>query len=387
MNSRIINEQEPIDLGNAAEARENSTESPASDRLINQIFHFHKSIIQHINAGLITIDLQGRITFANRAAAELLKTRVADLLDAPFEPIFESPEEARLLLNICDEQQGRLDNLELRIRRLDGQTVVAGITAAFFQDKANQVEGIVLLFQDVTELHHLRRRMEQMERMALLGELSAGIAHEIRNPLAGIKAATQVLEDQFPPGDLQAELMRRVIREVDKANALLKEFFKFARPARPEPALCRLADMVDHVRLLLEAQFKKKEIDLRVDCPEDLPAIFADDQQVEQVLINLFLNAMDVLDGNGVISVNARRDGAMVRMTVADNGPGISAETQAKIFNPFFTTKSSGVGLGLSICSRLVSENGGTIEVESETGRGTRFHVRWPTDEVKDTTA
>ena len=280
-----------------------------------------------------------------------------------------------------------LDNLELSIRRLDGQTVVAGITAAFFQDKANQVEGIVLLFQDVTELHHLRRRMEQMERMALLGELSAGIAHEIRNPLAGIKAATQVLEDQFPPGDLQAELMRRVIREVDKANALLKEFFKFARPARPEPALCRLADMVDHVRLLLEAQFKKKEIDLRVDCPEDLPAIFADDQQVEQVLINLFLNAMDVLDGNGVISVNARRDGAMVRMTVADNGPGISAETQAKIFNPFFTTKSSGVGLGLSICSRLVSENGGTIEVESETGRGTRFHVRWPTDEVKDTTA
>lgn len=397
LNSKLINNNDPeADLFQVPEAKPDGGKL-TQNRLINQIYHFHKSIIQNINAGLVTIDLKGQITFVNRSTAQLLGYEIEEILEKNIRDFFKSAEEADKFLNLCTIPGKKIGDWESEFIRKSNQKIIVGINASHLEDVSNNFEGVVLLLRDLTEIHQLKHQLERMERLALLGELSAGIAHEIRNPLAGIKAATQLLEENFTEDNFQHQVVTRIIREVDKANRLLKEFFKFARPTRPKPGFYNIEKIVDNVYLLLAPRLKNKEIKFQEKFPVVTPQAYVDETQMEQVVLNLFLNAIDAMKNGGILKVIISKkklnpieskkanysmfnqDLYYVLLEISDTGTGISAENLKKIFNPFFTTKSDGLGLGLSICSRLMEENNGKIDVVSQEGKGATFVLALPT--------
>jgi signal transduction histidine kinase len=282
------------------------------------------------------------------------------------------------------------DSRETSLVTKDGKIIPIGFSTTPINDEKNKDgSGVIFIFRDISDLINFRRQMERMDRLATLGELSAGIAHEIRNPLAGIKTSAEVLEESFSPGDFRAQLVSRIVKEIDRSNKLLQRFFHFAKPSRPKPDFHSLKLIVDGVYLLLAPKLAKRKILFKSEFEENLPDIYIDESQFEQVILNLFLNAFDSMPKGGELSVSAVFDknlrysdtqknvGAII-ISVADKGVGISDEKIEKIFNPFFTTKSDGVGLGLSISSRLLQENQSKIDVESEVNKGTTFKLFLP---------
>jgi two-component system sensor histidine kinase HydH len=365
-------------------------------QLIDKVYNFYKSIIQNINGGLLTLDLDGDITFANRIAAKMLGYSPEELLNKSISEIFEENEESLKTLRLMFLPGKRIDDKEIGFRQKDGNVIIVGLSTSPIHDENNKFDGIVLLFRDLTEVRHLKMQIERMERLALLGELSAGIAHEIRNPLAGIKAAAQILEDSYSSEDFRYQVIERIIREVDKANRLLQEFFKFARPTKPKLKFHDIEMIIDGVYLLLAPKMQKRTINFDVDFGSDVPRVYVDETQLEQVILNLFLNAVDAMDQGGTLKVSTFKkklrildkekerlnvdtnELVYVLVEISDTGDGIPEENVSKIFNPFFTTKTEGVGLGLSICSRLIEENAGKIDLASQEGTGTTFVLALP---------
>jgi PAS domain S-box-containing protein len=364
--------------------------------LINKVYNFYKSIIQNINSGLIAIDLQGQITFVNQPAAKMLGYNREELIRKNIYELFNEDESSQKCLRLLFLPGKKIDDKEVKFRKKNNTAILVGLNVSPIHDENNKFDGIVLLFRDLTEIRELKFQIERMERLALLGELSAGIAHEIRNPLAGIKASAQILQDGVDDENLQQKIIDRMIREVDKANRLLKEFFKFAKPTKPNLKFHDLELIIEGVYLLLKSKFQYKNIEFATKYETGIPQIFVDDTQIEQVIINLFLNGIDAMPNGGRLNINTFKkqlhilensvnsannvDGKMdyVILQITDSGAGIEKKNLEKIFNPFFTTKVDGLGLGLSICSRLTQENGGKIDVQTEPGNGTTFMLALP---------
>ena len=360
-------------------------------RQLERVFHFHRSIIQHINTGLVTVDNSGKITFLNQAIVDMLGYTVKELQDKDISVLFKS---------LDKEQKDELlmppiREIELFCSTSKAEDIPVAVSSNNLHDQENSHEGIIIIIRDISDVYSLRKQMERMDRLAVLGEVAAGIAHEIRNPMAGVKLNAQLLEDEFGDNERIAPYTDRILREIDRANKLLLEFFDFAKPSKPTKSLIDIEMIIDSVYLLLTPVFRKNSVKLLTDFSTLLPQVYVDPSQLEQVMINLFINAIDALknkEGERSIKVLTRivnrKDygqknyGKMVEMVeiqIIDNGVGIQEDLLEKIFNPFFTTKQDGVGLGLSISSRLIEENNGRLDVESALGSETRFIMLLPT--------
>ncbi|MEJ2049414.1 MAG: ATP-binding protein [Calditrichota bacterium] len=397
LNNRFAGFLEANDSENSIpyEKGDESTDTFDQDLLLNKVYNFYKSIIQNINSGLIAIDLLGQITFINQPAAKMLGYEREELIRKNIYEIFNEDQASQKCLRLLFLPGKKIDDKEVTFRKKNNTAILVGLNVSPIHDENNKFDGIVLLFRDLTEIRELKLQIERMEHLALLGELSAGIAHEIRNPLAGIKASAQILQDGVDDENLQQKIIDRMIREVDKANRLLKEFFKFAKPTKPNLKFHDLELIIEGVYLLLKSKFQNKNIEFSTEYETEIPQIFVDDTQIEQVIINLFLNGIDAMPNGGRLKINTFKkqlhvlentvsvnnvDGKMdyVILQITDSGAGIEKKNLEKIFNPFFTTKVDGLGLGLSICSRLTQENGGKIDVQTESGNGTTFMLALP---------
>ena len=361
---------------------------------LQSIFSFYKAIIQNMSSGLLSLDLDGNITFFNKAALKVLKYKAEDLIEKPATMLCGDDIPSKELLSKVITERIALEGKELRLIDGDGKYIRIGFSSMPLHDESNSHEGMILIFRNLTEILEMRQQIERMERLATLGELSAGIAHEIRNPLAGIKASAQVLQESFDGNDFRGELADRIVKEIDRSNELLKEFFKFARPSKPHRSFYDIEMIVDGVYLLLAPRFKKNNITFLKNLSDQIKQVYVDENQIEQVFLNLFLNSIDALPDGGEISITTGlskmtvsylKDGKTVtdlvqavEIIVSDNGAGIKPDILEKIFNPFFTTKSNGLGLGLSISNRLINENGGKMEVESRPNEKTTFHLMLP---------
>jgi len=337
-------------------------------RLIDKVYTFYKTIIQNINVGLLTIDLSGNITFANRLAAHLLGYNIEELLDKNVRVIFGEDKESQKILDMLFIPGKQLNEKEIIFRHRSGENILVGLNTSPIHDDKNNFDGVVLLFRDLTDIVHLRRQIE----------------------------AAQILEESFDAEDFRYQLVERVIREVDKANQLLQEFFKFARPTKPKLRFHDIEMIIDGVYLLLAPKLKKRNIQFVANFSDDVPQVYVDETQLEQVILNIFLNAIDAMPGGGTLKVSTFRKILQLHekekerlkveadvfnyviVEISDTGTGIEPEKIDKIFNPFFTTKPDGVGLGLSICCRLIEENGGKINVTSQPGKGTTFLLGLP---------
>jgi signal transduction histidine kinase len=261
--------------------------------------------------------------------------------------------------------------------------------------------GTIISFRDISEIKRLQVEMIRMDRLASLGVLASGIAHEIRNPLAGIKTMAQTLEEEMAPGDSRQEYLSRIIRQVNRLDELLKAFFSYARPRPPIKKWHDLPDIVHEVTMLLNKRISSTNVVLEEKYAKNLPQIFVDLNQIQQIFINLILNALDAMPKGGTLTLTAEpvrtalkavdrrrknfrrklQETLYVKVSVQDTGSGIPAEHLDAIFDPFFTTKSQGTGLGLSIVYRILEEHGGEIQVSSKVGKGTTFTLLLPAEE------
>lgn len=229
------------------------------------------------------------------------------------------------------------------------------------------------------EIHRLHEtQMSRAEHFATLGELAAGLAHEIRNPLAGIAGVIEIVGRDLPPNSAARAVIKDAKEEAVQINRILTDLLETARPKPPQFQVKDISGTAEHAVMFARQQAITKRIMIELNSSEAIPPVDHDPNQVNQVLLNLLLNAIQAMDKPGTIHVSLRRDGDKALITVADEGKGIAEENLPNIFRPFFTTKGHGTGLGLSLARRIVEAHGGTIRVRSELGKGTQFEVRLP---------
>lgn len=357
---------------------------------LDKVYDFQKSIIQKMGSGLFTVDMDGLITFANKASLKTLGFDYEAVQGKDITDFFVDRKEGGEVIQKILSDHITFESYETYWMSKDGEPVPIGFSTSYIKmDTQEDSEGVLFLFRNITQVNNLRSQIERMDRLATLGELSAGIAHEIRNPLAGIKTSAQVLEESFSPGDFRSQLVSRIVKEIDRSNELLKKFFNFAKPSKPKQEFQNIEMIIDGVYLLLASRLRKKNILFKTDFAESIPQVYIDSSQVEQVILNVFLNAVEAITKSGEIHVKIsiaqkiklKEDSAQsdaICIEISDDGVGIPDDRLEKVFNPFFTTKSDGVGLGLSISSRLLEENGGKIELESKENEGTMFRIYLP---------
>jgi signal transduction histidine kinase len=245
---------------------------------------------------------------------------------------------------------------------------------------AGQVERVVYYEKDATEEKRLEQRLHQSERLKALGTLAAGIAHEIRNPLATINFNAQMLNRELELGPLQRQMFSDLLGEVKKIDGIVQQVLHFARPREPQFLANRLDEVVTYCFDLSKVYLRKANIEVSMDLAEDLPAITMDFNQISQVVMNLLINAIEAMPEGGRLSVGIERSETppALILWVRDTGVGILEEDKNRIFDPFFTRKPEGTGLGLSISRQILERHGAYIEVESLSGKGTVIRVIFP---------
>lgn len=327
----------------------------------------------------------GQIISANRAACEMYGYSVDELLGMKIFSLSPEKEIEEVIAKIKTVLTGEWVRSRLKRRRKDGTLFWADTSFGLLH--LGQKKFLLSFCKDISESLRAEEEQQRANQMALVGQMAAGLAHEIKNPLAGIKVGLDVLKGDLDLKAEDREVFARVINEVARMERLLRVLLNYARPPEPQFDLVDLNVLLDNSIRNAEMsvlQDPAKKIIFKKDFLPNLPLVNADSTQLQQVFLNILLNAADAIEGEGVVTTVTRTDGDdAVLIELLDTGHGIDGATLEKIFNPFFTTKRKGTGLGLSICKRLVEQQHGTIEATSRVGAGTRFIIRIPTAQNK----
>ncbi len=339
----------------------------------------NENIIESIQSGLITTDLEGRIRFVNRGAVELTGFPPERWLGEPVHEFFGCGEEFLAQVRAALRTQRRV-RIERRFRRADGVRILLGIAASQLFDRAQRPLGLIFIFQDLTEIEALEREVRLKERMAALGEMAAGMAHELRNPLAAIRGAVQYLGGQLPQGDEARELMEIILRESERLEHAIRDFLTFARPGRFAPERTDLARLLEqNVRLLQKSPWCTARHRIELDCATQPLWCEVDPNRMKQVFWNLSTNALKAMPGGGRLRIAVAPAGdEEVEIAFIDEGRGMNMEELEHYFQPFRSGFDEGTGLGTAIVFRLVQEHRGKVDVASEPGAGTTVRVRLP---------
>ena len=344
---------------------------------------FMANILRDSADAIITMDPNEIVTSWNKGAESIFGYLASEMIGKSIE-IIVPPElrEARELESISRSfrAQGAVRSHQTERITKDGRRIQVIFTRTAIRDDSGKVIGSSSVVKDVTNFRSLEKQLADAEHLAILGELSAGLAHEIKNPLAGIKGAIDVIRDSLPPADTHRKILGDVIREVNRIDKIVRDLLNYAKPKPSFFSAVDLPELVSRMVAIARTTRTHDPILIQVRQTRPIPAFTGDETQLEQVLLNLLLNAQNAMQSGGHIEVvlDYESDAGKVRMEVRDDGPGVPEELQRKIFQPFFTTRTDGVGLGLATCLKNVQYHGGTIEVHSEAGRGTTFVVTIP---------
>jgi two-component system sensor histidine kinase HydH len=239
--------------------------------------------------------------------------------------------------------------------------------------------GRVVLFRDMTEMRRLKQEITRSQRLASLGSLAAGVAHEIRNPLSSIKGFATYFRERYADNPDDRETAETMISEVDRLNRVITRLLEFARPLTMNRLPTAIQTLIRHALRTVEGQARERGISIETDLPPEIGEIPLDADRISQVLLNLFLNSIAAMDQGGTLRVSlGRRDDRTIRIAITDTGAGIRKEDLPRVFDPYFTTKPSGTGVGLPIVLKIVEAHGGEILLESEPGRGTTATLLLP---------
>ena len=361
--------------------RARKSEAALLENIINyeEISQLNTKIISNIDTGFLTTNPQGNIRVFNPYAEYLTGMSQADVYDKPIGSLF--PELSNCIESLTDTNRGEFEYINQ-----DGLHMILGFSAAPFEKNDMHNSGVIINFRDITGIRRMQEALKRADRLAALGELSARMAHEIRNPLAAMSGSVQMLAEQGSIGGNDGRLLEIVLRESDRLNKLITEFLAYARPPLPHKVAIDLNMMVEDMRLLLSADNRFDSIEIANRVPSHV-MIQADFHQISQVFLNLLHNSADAMPEGGCIVIESRiqisgadvfRKSPAVLITITDNGKGIDAETAKHVFEPFWTSKAEGTGLGLAIVYRIIDAHGGTITFESPPSGGCCFTIMLP---------
>jgi signal transduction histidine kinase len=351
---------------------------------------FYRDMVWNLRNGVLAITKDGRIAVMNDIAYRILglKRRGTDIGRQYAEVLKDAPDVVRILAGAF-ELSHLPNRAELRLRNSEK---VIGYTLSHVKDARGRDAGATLFFKDLTRVEQLEERERLRDRLAALGEMAAAIAHEVKNPLAGIEVMAGILKRQLPESPDAQNILADIIKEAKMANVIVQEVLAFVRPIRLQVEDIALADVIRDAMSAAESHSLRGAVQMRVDVPEALRPIQGDPHQLRQIFTNLLTNAFEAMDGAGAIDITAtavdaddeaataaeQATGPTILITISDSGPGIPAEVVDRIFSPFFTTKPQGSGLGLAIVRKIVDAHDGRIDVGERAGGGTVFRVTVP---------
>ena len=345
---------------------------------------FFRDLVWSLRNGVLAVTRDGTVTVMNDVAYQILglKRRPSDI-GKPFKAVLKNQQDVCRIVASAFELSHLPNRAELRLK---SSGKVIGYTLSQVRDSKGRVTGATLFFKDLTRVEQLEERERLRDRLAALGEMAAAIAHEVKNPLAGIEVMAGILKRQLADSQDAQSILGDIIKEAKMANRIVQEVLDFVRPIRLQVERTPVAAAIHGAMQLAETKAHRGDIAVEVVVPETLPQIQADEQQLTQLFVNLLTNAYEAMDGKGHITLRARRirleDGGDGREAVlvecADDGPGIPEDVAQKVFEPFFTTKTTGSGLGLAIVRKIVDAHDGRIDVGVVEGGGTRFCVTLP---------
>lgn len=349
---------------------------------------FHTNVVQDMGSGLITVDAGGHITSMNRAAEEITGYCLAENLDQPAAALLSFATFKNFLKQ--PDNNSLPFQTEGECRRKDGKTILIRVKVSRFSGPEDPRKGFICVFEDLTEFQELREKISQAEQLAAVGRFSAGLAHEIRNPLASVSGSIQMLSKGLDLENRHRKLMEIVIRETARLNSILTDFLNYSQPRKNRKTLVDLTQLIQDVNMLIKnnEDFSATH-QIAFHASADHLIINADEEELKQVVWNLAINGLQSMNAGGILkiglekvavfhTVNFQSDKRGYVLTIEDAGCGIPADQLKKIFDPFNTTKENGVGLGLATVYRIVQQNEGAIEVASKEGQGTKFSVYLP---------
>ncbi len=367
-------------------------------------YEFIRSILRDVSTGLIAIDSLGRVIYFNPAAERILGVSIGEAVGADALRFFRTLVDGENVL--MEGLKGDMPEIEIWLRRRDGREIPVDLRLSQIRSRDGGVLGAVGIFRDLSDIKSMEERVRHRDRLATIGELAAGIAHEIGNPLTGIRGCAQLLRDRLVEDDESQKYVSVIMEEVDRLSRLASQVRQYARPSKPRMQKGSVSECLDRVITLVSKSADDAGITIHCDPGPDPYEIYHDPDQIQQVLHNLVQNAIQAMKRAGgrleigvqtitrqlVVGPGGRRMGdrfeeapsrverEFVRIRVQDTGPGIAPEHLQRIFNPFFTTKPDGLGLGLSVSQTIVGEHAGFLSVVSELGKGTTFFLDLPVD-------
>lgn len=355
------------------------------NRTLKQARDYNRVVVDHMANGLISIDISGKVQTCNHQAAELLGIADAELNGEDLKHILDFEQSGiSKTLNNCATVMEREIQVPI-CPEGDGTRRHLAVSVTPILTNNRKCGGAVIILRDLTELKQLEAKVRRSEKLAAIGKLAASVAHEIRNPLSSIRGFAHLLAGVLSDSPKEKKYADVMVQEVDRINRVVSDLLIFARPLELELRPTDICEMVEHVAALAGTGRDSGHVDIRTQCPEHMERVDIDGGLMTSVLFNLVLNAMQSMEDGGQvdIGVSMNREGGarLLRLWVSDNGPGIPADRQKTIFEPFYTTREKGTGLGLAIAHKIVENHGGRIGIQSpapgETA-GSRFDIRIP---------
>jgi PAS domain S-box-containing protein len=334
----------------------------------------------------MAVDQHGKLTHTNRKMQQLLGYSTEELADrrrwllAAF-PDPPDHQEAELYFGAVAAGSPPEGRTLLTVRRKDGSQRVLEFWSTPLLIEAQRYGAVTIAF-DVTDRQRLEQQLIRAERLAAIGELAASLAHEVRNPLAGIIGAIQIMRSQMPTEDSRREVLEEVLHQMGRLDSTMRDLLIYSRPKPLEPRRCRIEQVVDRVLTVVAAEPGFRRMQIIKNYSDEMPEIELDPDQMEQVCMNIVLNGAQAMESGGRITIASHADNSQVVLSFTDDGAGMSPFQIRRAFEPFFTTKSRGTGLGLCICKRIVEAHGGSIRLDSRPGEGTCVTISLPTQFV-----
>lgn len=340
-------------------------------------------ILENMSSGVLVVDGEGLVATVNAAAEDILEMRKEEVLGRKIASALadRAPDLAHELVLALRSERGKRRQ-EIASHTKAGRYRPLGISISLLTEGAGERRGVIAVFQDLTEVHEMRERVRKADRLAAIGELSAGIAHELRNPLASISGSIEMLYQELKLEGEDKRLMELIMRESDRLDRIISDFLEFARLRHPRRVPTRIEKTLQETLVLLRRNTEKSGgITIHLNCADPLPVVSIDDEQMRQVFMNLAVNACEAMGRGGSLEVVAATgpEGG-VRVAFCDSGPGIHADME-RFFEPFFTTKEGGTGLGLALANKIVTAHGGAIQFRNRTRGGAVFEITLPAGE------
>ncbi len=349
------------------------------DRTLRQTQDYTRQVVASMASGLLSVDIAGKIVSYNLLALEMLDLEESEVRGMDFKEVIDF--KASGILQTLNQCISVLDR-EIIYCKKSGEIVPLALSVTPILDENDNCQGAVIILRDLREIKHLEEKVRRSEKLAAIGKLAAGVAHEIRNPLSSIRGFAQYLKNALKDHPREQEYAETMVSEVDRINRVVTDLLTFARPMEADLAPTDVTELVERTVRLVQADARYRDIGIQMRL-SDLSKVALDANQMTQALLNLLLNSLQAVNAGGHIEVGAELDPSVSRLKiwVEDDGPGISGDQKEKIFDPFFTTREKGTGLGLAIVHKIVENHNGEINLQSPSagkGRGCRFTIIIP---------